>query len=224
VVSRLALAAAGGWLICGHALAQDAASVIADAQAALGDVTSITYSGSARDVAFQQCGANATHMLCYGTHDPMRPIMSYERVIDLSAPMSRHRGERIPSKDDIDPVDLAKLNMIGTVHILDVSPDNPAHFFFRLYGSKMTLDNGKNYTGLRIGDYPVEIWSTALQEDYLSVKYTGLPRYQHVGAFMNNSTRGYTRLTLPLASNGYHIDKLLIGVKFQKIEIPPRLL
>ena len=137
--------------------------------------------------------------------------------------MSRHDGDRIPSKDDVDPVDLAKLGMIGTVHILDVAPDNPAHFFYRLYGSKMTLDNGKNYTGLRIGDYPVEILSAALQEDYLTVKYTGAPRYQHVGAFVNNSTRGYTRLTLPLASDGYKIDKLLIGVKFQKIEIPPRL-
>ena len=42
-----------------HAAAQDAATVIASAQKALGDPNSITYSGSAKDVAFQQCGANA---------------------------------------------------------------------------------------------------------------------------------------------------------------------
>ena len=77
---------------CGSAMAQDARTVISNAQRALGDVTSITYSGQAKDVAFQQCGANATSMTCRGTHDPMRPITSYVRVIDLAAPASRHAG------------------------------------------------------------------------------------------------------------------------------------
>jgi glyoxylase-like metal-dependent hydrolase (beta-lactamase superfamily II) len=77
---------------CGTAMAQDAKSVIAGAQKALGDPKSITYSGSARDVAFQQCGANAVDRTCRGTHDPMRPINDYIRVIDLTAPASRHTG------------------------------------------------------------------------------------------------------------------------------------
>lgn len=75
-----------------NALAQDAKTVIAGARKALGDPASITYSGAARDVAFQQCGANATAMTCQGTHDPMRPIGNYVRVIDLAAPASRHTG------------------------------------------------------------------------------------------------------------------------------------
>ena len=58
---------------------------------AVGRSKSITYSGSAKDVAFQQCGANAA-MNCRGTHDPMRPITNYVRVIDLAAPASRHTG------------------------------------------------------------------------------------------------------------------------------------
>jgi glyoxylase-like metal-dependent hydrolase (beta-lactamase superfamily II) len=78
--------------LCGNALAQDAKTVIANAQKALGDVKSITYSGSAKDVSFQQCGANATDMNCRGTHDPMRPINNYVRVIDLTAPASRATG------------------------------------------------------------------------------------------------------------------------------------
>jgi hypothetical protein len=47
-------------------VAQDAKAVIGSAQKALGDLKSISYSGSARDVAFQQCGANATAMVCQG--------------------------------------------------------------------------------------------------------------------------------------------------------------
>jgi glyoxylase-like metal-dependent hydrolase (beta-lactamase superfamily II) len=73
-------------------MAQDAKAVIAAAQKALGNPTSITYSGSAKDVAFQQCGANKAAMNCQGTHDPMRPIDNYVRVIDLAAPASRHTG------------------------------------------------------------------------------------------------------------------------------------
>src|ERR1700758_4979858 len=73
-------------------MAQDATTVIANAQKTLGDLKSIMYSGSAKDVAFQQCGANAADMMCRGTHDPMRPINNYVRVIDLKAPTSRATG------------------------------------------------------------------------------------------------------------------------------------
>src|SRR5262245_12631262 len=73
-------------------IAQDAKTVIASAQKALGDLKSISYSGTAKDVSFQQCGANAADMNCRGTHDPMRPISNYVRVIDLNAPTSRHTG------------------------------------------------------------------------------------------------------------------------------------
>ncbi|HLH42414.1 MAG TPA: MBL fold metallo-hydrolase [Bryobacteraceae bacterium] len=75
------------------AFAQDAKVVIANAQKAMGDLKSITYSGAAKDVAFQQCGANAADMQCRGTHDPMRPIANYVRVIDLAAPASRAAGD-----------------------------------------------------------------------------------------------------------------------------------
>jgi glyoxylase-like metal-dependent hydrolase (beta-lactamase superfamily II) len=78
--------------LCGSALAQDAKTVIANAQKALGDPKSITYSGSAKDVAFQQCGANSTDMVCKDMHNPMRPINGYVRVIDLATPASRHTG------------------------------------------------------------------------------------------------------------------------------------
>jgi glyoxylase-like metal-dependent hydrolase (beta-lactamase superfamily II) len=92
VVRKLALITLSFACLSGVAMAQDAKSVIAAAKKALGDPTSVTYSGTAKDVSFQQCGANATQMTCQGTHDPMRPIANYVRVIDLSAPLSRATG------------------------------------------------------------------------------------------------------------------------------------
>jgi hypothetical protein len=92
VVKRLALVAICLAYVCGNAMAQDAKTVIANAQKALGDPKAIMYSGSAKDVAFQQCGSNAADMNCRGTHDPMRPINNYVRVIDLATPASRQTG------------------------------------------------------------------------------------------------------------------------------------
>ena len=92
MLKKLALAAVCLAYSSGIAMAQDAKAVIAAAQKVLGNPTSITYSGSAKDVSFQQCGANSTQMTCQGTHDPMRPITNYVRVIDLSGPTSRHTG------------------------------------------------------------------------------------------------------------------------------------
>jgi glyoxylase-like metal-dependent hydrolase (beta-lactamase superfamily II) len=91
-VKKLVLGAICFACLCVSAAAQDAKAVIASAQKALGDPKSITYSGSAKDVAFQQCGANTAQMNCQSAHDPMRPITNYVRVIDLSAPTSRHTG------------------------------------------------------------------------------------------------------------------------------------
>jgi len=92
VVKRSTAVAICFAFLSANAMAQDAKAVIASAQKALGDPKSITYSGSAKDVAFQQCGANSTAMACQGTHDPMRPINNYVRVIDLTAPASRQTG------------------------------------------------------------------------------------------------------------------------------------
>jgi glyoxylase-like metal-dependent hydrolase (beta-lactamase superfamily II) len=92
VMKNVALVAICLTFLSGTLMAQDAKTVIAGAQKALGDLKSVTYSGSAKDVAFQQCGANAAAMVCQGMHDPMRPITNYVRVIDLTAPSSRHTG------------------------------------------------------------------------------------------------------------------------------------
>src|SRR5262247_3909368 len=92
MVKKLAVVAICLAYLCGNAMAQEAKTVIANAQKALGDLKSITYSGSAKDVSFQQCGSNAADMNCRGTHDPMRPINNYVRVIDLTAPASRPTG------------------------------------------------------------------------------------------------------------------------------------
>jgi glyoxylase-like metal-dependent hydrolase (beta-lactamase superfamily II) len=92
VMKKLVLVAAASCLWGSAMASQDVSTVITSARQALGDPKSITYSGSAKDVNFQQCGAHAGQPNCQGLHDPMRPITNYVRVIDLQAPASRHTG------------------------------------------------------------------------------------------------------------------------------------
>ena len=57
-------------------------------------------------MAFQQCGANAADMICQGTHDPMRPITNYVRVIDLTAPgVASHGSDEQHRAGGVDDAD-----------------------------------------------------------------------------------------------------------------------
>ena len=91
MVKKLIAASILVTLLSMNAVAQDAKTVIANVNKAMGaeKLNSITYSGSAMDVSFLQCGA----MVCGGGINlPMRPVTNYVRAIDLSAPASRMTG------------------------------------------------------------------------------------------------------------------------------------
>ncbi len=165
MVKKLAFVAICFAYLSGNAMAQDAKAVIASAQKALGDPKSITYSGSAKDVAFQQCGANATQMNCQGTHDPMRPISNYVRVIDLAAPTSRHTG----GTNNIGPggsttVSAGTFFQQITPQQADLSQPwaGSVEFYLTPWGFlKGASEN--NATARRQGNYTVLSWSPAVK-------------------------------------------------------------
>ena len=155
-------------ILGGNALAQDAAQLIADARAALGDVQSISYEGSAKYVSFQQCGANATAMICHGTHDPMRPIMGYVRVIDLEAPTSRHTGSTVNvGRGGSTTVTPGTYFEQVTPEQADVSQrwGGSLEFYITPWGFlKGAAENGATASSQRMGgvDYTVLSWSPAV--------------------------------------------------------------
>jgi glyoxylase-like metal-dependent hydrolase (beta-lactamase superfamily II) len=146
-------------------MAQDAKTVIANAQKALGDAKSVTYSGSAKDVAFQQCGANAAAMICLGTHDPMRPINNYVRVIDLAAPTSRHTGAtNNPAGGGATTPQAGTFFQQVTAQQADVSQpwNNAVEFYLTPWGFlKGAADN--NATATKRGKFTVLSWSPAVK-------------------------------------------------------------
>jgi glyoxylase-like metal-dependent hydrolase (beta-lactamase superfamily II) len=169
VVKRLALVAICLACPCGNAMAQDARTVVANAQKALGDPKSITYSGSAKDVAFQQCGANAAAMTCRGTHDPMRPINNYVGLVDLTAPASRQTG----TTNNIGPggsttVTLGTFFQQVTPQQADVSQSwaNSLAFYITPWGFlKGAAENNATLSRRRVDgkNYTVLAWSPAVK-------------------------------------------------------------
>ena len=159
MVKKLALVAICLAYLCGNAMAQDAKTVIANAQKALGDLKSITYSGSAKNVAFQQCGGNSVQPICKGIHDPMQPINNYVRVIDLTAPLSRATGTTMNfvgggGSTTIGP---GTFNQSITAQQTDVSQpwNNALEFYLTPWGflkgaaaNNATVSKSKNYTVL----------------------------------------------------------------------------
>jgi len=133
------------------------------------------------------------------------------------------RGRNAPSVDDIDPIVITSLGLMGLVHIANVESQSPNDYFFQTYGARMSLDGGTDYTGFRISDYNIPLMADLVAFDYFTVKRTALPAYHHVAGMLSGSRRGYKRLILPLTGDRGEVDHLLIGVQFHKVEIPDNL-
>ena len=102
MVKKLALAAVCLSYLCGNAMAQDAKTVDRERAESVGrSDKSITYSGSAKDVAFQQCGANATADDLPGHARPDaadHELRSRDRPRGAhDAPHGRHEQHRAPA-------------------------------------------------------------------------------------------------------------------------------
>jgi hypothetical protein len=178
-------------------MAQDSKTVIANAQKALGDPKSITYSGSAKDVAFQQCGSNAADMICRGTHDPMRPINNYVRVIDLAAPASRHTGAtNNPAGGGATTPMPGTFFQQVTPQQADVSQPwvNSLEFYITPWGFlKGAAEN--NATASRRGNFTVLTWSPSVKapsgKSYVINGYlNGMNLVDHVETWLGDNIMG----------------------------------
>ena len=130
------------------------------------------------------------------------------------------RGKRkdslLPARRDIDVLDLRPI--IGAAHLIDVTAADPIDYRFRVYGSKVRMDRFQNYTNHRLGDHGSETYRTAIAEDYLAVVSTGVPSYQNIIAMIDHVKYSYSRLILPLADDGRHVNMLLVCINDRRFD------
>lgn len=123
---------------------------------------------------------------------------------------SIRQGGLLPVPRAVDPVMLKPL--LGNIHKVDVSDQDPQNYFFRLWGSKITLEQFGPTKGMRVIDYPSPPFREAVLQDYRDAVMSGVPAYQQVYARVNYLPYAYGRLILPLATDGRRVDQLLVCI------------
>ena len=123
-------------------------------------------------------------------------------------------GDRLPSRQDIDPVDIP--NLLPTLYLIDIARETtPPRFRFRLLGDEITEKFQRNSTGKWLDEiYDAEFYDR-ISTDYLDIIRTKQPSY----AVLNMPVIGrefiqYERLVCPLASDGQTVDSLVGVIAF----------
>jgi hypothetical protein len=132
---------------------------------------------------------------------PLGRVLTYWRSL-------RTEGKIPPPRSSLNILELQPV--MGYTHIIDCSENDPEGFWFRLYGSRVSIYQHKDFTKYRLADVP-PVLRDAVMEDYLTVKSTGCPMFHKMKARLDWSTHSYTRLVLPLADDSRRVSQLLIS-------------
>ena len=123
---------------------------------------------------------------------------------------ARKRGKPLPSWGAFDPVDLKYI--LGHLMLLDVERGDPLRFRYRVFGSKVAAQRGYDLTGQYVDDLPAAERRDFLNDKYAEIAETGLPLYAIRDVRQDGRKFNHEILSLPLASDGRTVDKILVAV------------
>jgi hypothetical protein len=116
--------------------------------------------------------------------------------------------------------------LAGYAHIVDVSPDDPLGFRFRLWASRAPLDGETDYTGLVLGNYPIAAYRDVIAAHYQGVKLSAQPQFGVLDYTNRHAHHHYHRLVLPFG-NGPTARLLIAVASLKTTQLPavaiPRL-
>jgi hypothetical protein len=133
------------------------------------------------------------------------------RLQRLCAYWSEKRGGRaMPSRDDIDPVELAFI--IGNLILVDVLDGDPPDFRIRLHGTVLSQRVGYELTGKMLADMPAPEFRARSRRSFLRVARTAQPLHARRDRVMDGRVHRYEALILPLSRDGARVDMILCGL------------
>lgn len=130
---------------------------------------------------------------------------------------SKHDGQLLPGRQDIDPLDFPYA--LGDVTLVDVARD-PLRFRFRLDGTRHVERFGFDMTGKWLDDFPEPEMRRLIFDSYREVVESGRPRRRHRDLVTDGRMFRYEALLLPLARDGRIIDMLISIISFLDMQIP----
>jgi len=121
---------------------------------------------------------------------------------------SLRRGREMPSRADLDPLDIAFI--LGNVLLVDVLRD-PTRFRIRLHGTNMVARAGYDMTGRFTDELPNAEFRAATEASFAHVAAKRRPRAWSRKRMIGDRWMNYDTLMLPLSADGVNVDMLLVG-------------
>ena len=122
------------------------------------------------------------------------------------------KGTReMPSRAEFDP--LALPDLLGNLLLIDVLRD-PLRFRYRLIGSRLTERVGRDMTGHFFDEVPEPLYRERLYAWHGGVVEARAPRAATTARRLLERWEPYEILTLPLSTDGVHVDMTLTGLYY----------
>jgi hypothetical protein len=137
-----------------------------------------------------------------------------------SALKQRTRGET-PAVDDIDTNILINLDILGTTHLVDCSPDAPSDYRFLQYGNRIAIHDGREYSGRRLRDAEWSLVRKMAERDYSFVKTNKVATLSQVELLWHGREFVYRRFIIPLSSDGREVSHLLVATRPNLLKVVP---
>jgi hypothetical protein len=121
------------------------------------------------------------------------------------------RGERsMPSRTDIDPLDIRFA--IGNVVLIDVIEGAPLQFRIRLHGTNLAEHLRYDMTGKMLDDMPQAEYRNLSRQSFTQVATTKKPLHAHRDLVLDDRSRRYETISLPLSSDDDRVDVILCAL------------
>lgn len=147
------------------------------------------------------------------TPPPQGPIPESELDPRLQTLLQYWRGKcgagRLPSRADIDPLDLRGL--LGNINLIDVvpQPDGKQRFRYRLFGTEFIFYHGGDLTGRWVDEIGNAVYRQQLVGLYSHVVATAATPMLSYDYMLESRRHRFQAVILPLASDGQSIDMIL---------------
>jgi hypothetical protein len=126
----------------------------------------------------------------------------------------QRRGRRMPSRRDIDPIDLPR--HLANLMLIDVERE-PLRFRYRLVGTRVVDASAEDRTGAYFDAVHFFAVNPVVMTEYKQAVESGEPilSVEPFKNFINDTTYPVERLILPLSNDGETVDMLLVYFNFK---------
>jgi len=127
---------------------------------------------------------------------------------------ARCRNGCLPNRQSINPADLKAL--LPTMFIVDCPTRDERDWFYRLIGTEIVSREGYDKTGKAVADYFTGSAWPQIRAEYLMCMDEHRPVYRTDTAYdrLSRDSFDFERIFLPLASDGYNVDKIIGIVEY----------